>query len=198
MAKVGYARVSTQDQNLHLQIDALKEEGCTKIFEEHASGKDTERPQLQEMLKYIREGDTVVVYKLDRLGRSTKDLISLVDDFRERGVEFVSVHDRIDTSTPMGTFVFTVFSALAELERSMIIERTQAGLAAARARGRKGGRPVAMSKQEKEAARRMVDVDEMSITDALKALNRRREKPVSRATFTRAIAEARAATSENA
>ncbi|WP_207533625.1 recombinase family protein [Desertivirga arenae] len=143
--KIGYARVSTQDQNLELQIDALKKDGCEKIFKETGSGKNKERPGLRELMEHLRANDTVVVWKLDRLGRSLKDLIDLVGEFEAKGANFVSLNDRIDTSTPAGKFVFNVFASLAEFEREIIRERTVAGLAAARVRGRNGGRPEGLS-----------------------------------------------------
>lgn len=138
---IGYARVSTQDQNLQMQIDALQEAGCFEIFEEKGTGTKKDRPALNEMLKMLRAGDRIVVYKLDRISRSTRHLIELADMFDEKRVEFVSIHDSIDTSTPTGRFFFRMMASIAELERDIIIERTKAGLQAARIRGRKGGRP---------------------------------------------------------
>lgn len=137
----GYARVSTQDQNLDMQIDALKKYGAEQIFEEKMTGTKKDRPQLEEMIKFLRSGDKVVVYKLDRISRSTKHMIELADMFSELGVDFVSISDQIDTSTAMGKFFFRTIASIAELERDIIVERTKAGLVAARARGRKGGRP---------------------------------------------------------
>jgi DNA invertase Pin-like site-specific DNA recombinase len=137
----GYARVSTQEQNLDMQIDALKRYGCEEIYQEKMTGTKKDRPQLEELLKVLRKGDKVVVYKLDRISRSTKHLIELMEMFNEKGVHFVSLNDNIDTSTAMGKFFFTVMSGLAQLERDIISERTRAGLDSARARGRKGGRP---------------------------------------------------------
>lgn len=139
---IGYARVSTDDQNLDMQLDALDAAGCERVFKEHASGKNTERPELQSMLNMLRKGDTVVVYKLDRISRSVQDLESLAKMFDDMGVEFVSVVDQIDTTTAMGRFFFHVMAAISELERSIIVERTAAGLRSARARGRVGGRPA--------------------------------------------------------
>jgi len=144
--KVGYARVSTKDQNLDLQINALKAAGCEIIYKEKASGKNMEREELKNMLQKINPGDSVLVYKLDRLGRSLKDLIEQVNKFKELQVAFVSLQDSIDTSTATGTFIFHVFAALAAFERELIIERTHAGLKAARLRGKKGGRPAGLSK----------------------------------------------------
>lgn len=140
MALIGYARVSTEDQHLDLQLDALRERGCEKIFEEKRSGKDKKRPQLEAMLDYLREGDTVVVWKLDRLGRSLHDLIDLTQEFERRGIGFVSIKDAIDMSTAVGKLYFHVMGALAEFERDLVRERTMAGLEAARARGHVGGR----------------------------------------------------------
>lgn len=145
--KIGYARVSTQDQKLELQLDELKSYGCEMIFKEKISGKSKDRPQLSKMIDQLRQGDKVVVWKLDRLGRSLKDLIELVAAFREIGVEFVSLKDGIDTGTATGRFTFNIFASLAEFEREIIKERTMAGLEAARARGRKGGRPTGLTKE---------------------------------------------------
>lgn len=141
--KVGYARVSTDEQTLDLQRDALTAAGCTQLFEDTASGATVERVGLQQVLAYVRAGDTVVVWRLDRLGRSLKALIELLNGLHEREVGFVSLTEQIDTTTPGGKLIFHVFGALAEFERDLIRERTTAGLAAARARGRKGGRPRA-------------------------------------------------------
>ncbi|WP_338463480.1 recombinase family protein [Brevibacillus borstelensis] len=137
----GYARVSTQDQNLDAQIDALNKYGVDRIYHEKMTGKTKERPELEELLKVLRPGDKVVVYKLDRISRSTKHLIELAERFENVGVDFVSIRDNIDTSTAMGRFFFRMMASIAELERDIIVERTHAGLEAARARGRKGGRP---------------------------------------------------------
>lgn len=142
MAKVGYARVSTAEQNLDLQIDALKNAGCEKIFTEKESGKKHDRPELHKCLEYLREGDVLAVYKLDRLGRTTKQLINLVEDLKEKGIHFQAITNGIDTTTSHGKFFFTVMAGFAEMEADLIKERTKAGLAAARARGRKGGRPA--------------------------------------------------------
>ena len=146
--KVGYARVSTQEQNLSLQKDALKQAGCGKIFQDQVSGAKVERPGLQETKAYAREGDTLVVWRLDRLGRSLKHLIETVTALEERGVGFQSLQESIDTTTSGGRLVFHIFGALAEFERNLIQERTRAGLAAARARGRKGGRPKALDEKK--------------------------------------------------
>ena len=156
--RIGYARVSTDDQNLDLQRDALLKNGCTLICEEAISGKNTERPELQQCLKAIRAGDTLVVWRLDRLGRSLPDLIQIVMDLERRNIAFESLTEKIDTGNATGKLVFHVFAALAEFERNLIRERTQAGLIAARARGRNGGRPKKLNKQhEKEIQRLMGD-----------------------------------------
>ncbi|MBD2806570.1 recombinase family protein [Xenorhabdus szentirmaii] len=147
MAKIGYIRVSTNDQNSDLQRNALIGANCEKIFEDKISGKTANRPGLTQALKHLKPGDTLVVWKLDRLGRSVKNLIALNERLTHANVHFQSLTDSIDTSTPMGRFFFYVMSALAEMERELIIERTNAGLAAARAQGRIGGRPVALSEE---------------------------------------------------
>lgn len=143
--KIGYARVSTRDQNLNLQIEALKKEGCEQIFSEKQSAVK-ERPELEKMISILREGDVVIVWKLDRLGRSLKHLIDLVTMFRAKGVEFVSMNDNIDTTTIHGRLIFNIFASFAEFERELISERTKAGLEAARAKGRVGGRKKGLSK----------------------------------------------------
>src|SRR3954449_12897912 len=138
---IGYARVSTGEQTLDLQLDALQKAGCGKVYRETASGAKAERPVLEEVLGYLRPGDTLVVWRLDRLGRSLKHLIEVVAALAERGIGFKSLTEQIDTTTPGGKLIFHVFGALAEFERDLTRERTHAGLAAARARGRLGGRP---------------------------------------------------------
>src|SRR5215210_3918276 len=138
---VGYARVSTGEQTLDLQLDALETAGCGKVFQETASGAKADRPVLDEVLAYVRPGDTLVVWRLDRLGRSLQHLIETVAALAARGIGFKSLTEQIDTTTSGGKLVFHVFGALAEFERDLIRERTQAGLAAARSRGRVGGRP---------------------------------------------------------
>jgi DNA invertase Pin-like site-specific DNA recombinase len=155
---VGYARVSTADQKLDRQLDALREAGCERIFEDVASGAKAERPGLDRMLDTLREGDVVVIMKLSRLGRSLRHLVELVDDFRERGVGFRSLTEGFDTTTAGGRFVFSVMAAMAEFEREIIVERTRSGLAAARARGRVGGRkPVMTPRTVRMAAALMAD-----------------------------------------
>jgi len=150
--KIGYARVSTQDQDLSLQLDALKAAGCGKIYKEKITGATRERPELQKLLDQLREEDVVVIWKLDRLARSLKDLVNLVNEIQEKGGALHSLNDQIDTTTPHGKFTFHVFAALAEFERDIIRERTKAGLVAARARGRVGGRPKGLSKKAQHTA----------------------------------------------
>ena len=142
---VGYARVSTKDQNLELQLDALTKAGCEIIFQEKASGTKADRPELEKMMSQLRKGDVVCIYKLDRLGRSLKNLLNLVADFEKREVGLRSLTDSIDTTTPQGRLILNIFASLAEFERDLIRERTKAGLEAARARGRKGGRRSGLS-----------------------------------------------------
>lgn len=151
--KIGYARVSTSDQNLELQLDALRKEGCEEIFQDKVSGVSKEKPGFDEMIKRLRKGDVVVIYKLDRLSRSLIDLVSTISKFDELGVGFKSLNDtHIDTTSPSGKFVFHLFSSLAEFERDLIRQRTQAGLKSARARGRIGGRPKGLSPKAEETA----------------------------------------------
>ena len=145
---IGYARVSTQEQTLNLQKDALQQAGCNKIFTDTASGVKAERKGLDEALRYVRNGDTLVVWRLDRLGRSLPHLITTMTDLEERGIGFKSLTENIDTTTSGGKLIFHIFGALAEFERNLIRERTQAGLTAARARGKKGGRPKALTAKQ--------------------------------------------------
>ena len=146
--RIGYARVSTDDQHLDLQRDALTRAGCSAIYEEAASGKSAARPELEQCRKALRAGDTLVVWRLDRLGRSVPDLVQIVADLERQGVGFESLTERIETGSAAGKLVFHVFAALAEFERGLIRERTQAGLAAARARGRAGGRRPKLDEQQ--------------------------------------------------
>ncbi|EII2806781.1 recombinase family protein [Salmonella enterica subsp. enterica serovar Java] len=148
MARIGYIRVSTSDQNTDLQRDALIRADCEQIFGDKMSGTKASRPGLKRALKCLQTGDTLVVWKLDRLGRSVKNLVALISELHERGIHFQSLTDSIDTSTPMGRFFFHVMSALAEMERELIVERTNAGLAVARARGRIGGRRPALQPEQ--------------------------------------------------
>jgi len=152
---LGYARTSTTDQHLDLQIDALTVAGCYRVFTETASGARTDRPVLDQLLDQLRPGDTLVVWKLDRLGRSLRHLVDTVTGLADRGVGFRSLQESIDTTTPGGKLVFHVFAALAEFERDLIRERTAAGLTAARARGRNGGRPPVLDAGQVELAREL-------------------------------------------
>ncbi|HBS6354304.1 TPA: recombinase family protein [Klebsiella variicola subsp. variicola] len=154
---IGYARVSTGDQNLDLQKNALARAECEQIFEDTASGKNARRPGLRRAIRRLKPGDSLVVWKLDRLGRSVRDLITLVSELQDRGIHFRSLTDSIDTSTPAGRFFFHVMSALAEMERELIVERTRAGLAAAREQGRVGGRRRVMTEEVVERCRRMLE-----------------------------------------
>ncbi|GBF28404.1 DNA-invertase hin [bacterium MnTg02] len=152
--KLGYARVSTDDQSLDLQLDALRD--CDVIYQDIASGAKEDRLELTAMLKAARAGDTIIVWKLDRLARSIRQLIDIVERLREKEVEFCSLQESIDTSTPGGELVFHIFGALAQFEREMIRERTMAGLAAARARGRYGGRPKLLTKKDVKVVKAML------------------------------------------
>ena len=149
---IGYARVSTDDQNLDLQKDALTRAGCERILEDQQSGAKVERPGLRLALEYAREGDTLVVWRLDRLSRSLKDLIEMVNQLESHGIALKSLHESLDTSSSSGKLIFHIFGALAEFERNLIRERTQAGLQAARARGRKGGRPKTLDADKRALA----------------------------------------------
>ena len=150
---IGYERVSTDDQNLALQHDALQSAGCEKIFSDKMSGAKADRPGLQEAFEFARKGDTIVVWRLDRLGRSLKDLIALVEELEKRKIGLRSLQENIDTTTSGGKLIFHMFGALAEFERNLVRERTQAGLQAARARGRKGGRKHKLTAQQIEVGR---------------------------------------------
>ena len=153
---IGYARVSTQDQNLDLQIEALTKAGCQKLFDDKMSGSRAERPGLTKALEMLREGDTLVVWKLDRLGRSVKNLVDLVSDLHKQGVQFKSLTDAIDTGTSSGRFFFHVMASLAEMERELTVERTRAGLEVARQLGRKGGRKRKMTDSKIESAKKLL------------------------------------------
>lgn len=167
---VGYARVSTQDQTLTLQQDALLKAGCERIFTDTASGARVQRTGLEDALDFVRPGDTLVVWRLDRLGRSLKHLIEIVSTIQARGIGFRSLTENIDTTSSGGKLVFHVFGALAEFERDLVRERTQAGLAAARARGRQGGRPRVLDPRKVEMARSLYSDKSNSIEDICKAL----------------------------
>ena len=153
---IGYARVSTQDQNLELQTEALTKAGCKKIFEDKISGSRAERPGLAKAQESLREGDTLVVWKLDRLGRSVKHLVDLVGELHKQGVQFKSLTDAIDTGTASGRFFFHVMASLAEMERELTIERTRAGLEVARQLGRKGGRKRQMTESKIKSAKKLL------------------------------------------
>lgn len=185
MALVGYGRVSTQDQDVQLQRDALTEAGCSRIFEEKMSGKSTaNRPQLAALLDYVREGDTVIVWKLDRAGRSARDLHNLVHDLAQRGIGFrilTGAAAGIDTSRADGKMFFGMLAVLAEFERELLVERTKAGLQAARAQGRVGGRPKSVNEDMLAAARARRERGE-SLAEIAKALE------VSKSALHRALA----------
>jgi DNA invertase Pin-like site-specific DNA recombinase len=153
---IGYARVSTQDQNLEMQRDALLKAGCQKVFDDKLSGARTDRPGLSKILEMLRKGDTLVVWKLDRLGRSVKQLIDLVAELHKQGIQFKSLTDAIDTGTTSGRFFFHVMASLAEMERELNIERTQAGLELARQLGRRGGRKPKMTGSKIESAKKLL------------------------------------------
>ena len=182
--QVGYARVSTRDQHLALQRDALRKAGCQQIYEEVVSGARAERPVLQQTLAHLRKGDVLLIWKLDRLGRSLRHLIAVVTDLAERGIGFKSLQEHLDTTTSSGKLMFHMFGALAEFERDLIRERTQAGLAAARARGKQGGRPKAAAlgdPKQVALAQALYNDRSHSIADICKTLR------VSRATLYRYI-----------
>ncbi len=163
--RIGYARVSTDDQHLDLQRDALQQAGCGVIYEEAASGKNTARPELEQCRKALRAGDTLVVWRLDRLGRSLSDLVQIVAELEKRGVYFESLTEKIETGSASGKLQFHVFAALAEFERGLIRERTQAGLAAARARGRAGGRKPKLDDQQVKEIRALLRDPDMRVAD---------------------------------
>jgi DNA invertase Pin-like site-specific DNA recombinase len=184
LMKIGYVRVSKQEQHEALQIDALNEAGCEKWFADKITGSKAERKGLDEALAYVRPGDTFVVWKLDRAGRSLTHLIELLKGLQERGIEFISLTEQIDTTTPGGKLIFHLMGALAEFERDLIRERTNAGLVAARARGRIGGRPKKLKTNGKVAlARRMFADQSHSIPEICAALG------ISRATLYRYVKE---------
>ncbi|MGW7677759.1 recombinase family protein [Shewanella sp. S23-S33] len=166
---IGYARVSTDDQNLHLQRDALVAAGCEIIYEDKASGKSTARPELDNCLKALRPGDTLVVWRLDRLGRSLGDLVKVVTNLiDERGVGFLSLQEQIETNSASGKLIFHVFAALAEFERNLISERTKAGLDAARARGRKGGRKPKLAPKDIREIKVLLKDPSIPVSDVAK------------------------------
>jgi DNA invertase Pin-like site-specific DNA recombinase len=177
---IGYARVSTTDQTLNLQLDELKSAGCEKIFEDVASGAKTDRQGLIDAIEFCRPGDVLVCWKLDRVGRSLKDLIEIVNALRDKGVGFRCLTQQLDTTTPSGMLIFHVFGAMAEFERSLIQERTKAGLVAARARGRRGGRPKLDNGKRAEVAKTL-HKGKTPVSEICQTLK------ISRATFYRAL-----------
>jgi len=181
VAELGYARVSTPDQDLALQLDALEAAGCVRVFSETASGARSQRPQLERLFDQLREGDTLVVWRLDRLGRSLRHLVTLVEELDTRGVGFRALDQQIDTTTASGRLQIHLFAALAEFERELGRERTHAGLQAARARGRRGGRPRALSGDQVAVVRAMYDSREHTVTAIAGVLG------VSRATIYREL-----------
>ena len=163
--KIGYARVSTDDQHLELQLDALRQAGCEKIFEDKISGSKFDRPGLNDALEYARKGDVLVVWRLDRLGRSLPDLLELVTRLESNGIGLTSLNEQIRTDTPSGKLIFHIFAALAEFERNLIRERTNAGLAAARKRGRKGGRRAKLDEKQIRLIRAALRDPNVSVKD---------------------------------
>lgn len=171
--KFGYARVSTKDQHLDLQISALEQAGCDTIYKEYVSGAKQDRPELKRMMAALRKGDTVIIWKIDRIGRSLKHLVSLVETFLENGVNLISLNDPIDTSTASGRFTFNIFAALAEFEREIISERTLAGQYEAWKKGRQKGRPVGLSEKNFRKSELVLSLYNMdySITQIAEDLN---------------------------
>lgn len=179
--RIGYARVSTGDQNLDLQLDELGDAGCKKIYKEEISGAADSRPELQRCLEELRDGDTLVVWRLDRFGRSLKDLVSKMESLDEKGADFVSLTEGIDTTTAQGKLTFHIFGALAEFERELARERTMAGLKAARERGRVGGRPPALDEKEIPQVQAMMKDEEVTTSDICERFD------ISRATLYRYV-----------
>ena len=168
--KVGYVRVSTLEQNESLQRDALLADGCSRLFVDRASGKLEHRPGLDQMLNHLRTGDTLVVWRLDRLGRSLRHLIDLIAELEHRGVAFKSLNESIDTTTPTGRLTFHVFASIAQFEKDLIRERTMAGLSAARARGRKGGRPTVWTEEKIRLAVEMYESKQHDVASIARLL----------------------------
>jgi DNA invertase Pin-like site-specific DNA recombinase len=185
---IGYARVSTEDQRLDLQQDALTKAGCSKIFVDRASGARADRPGLDRALDQLRRGDTLVVWKLDRLGRTTLQLLGLLENFAEKGIKLRSLQDGIDPSTPMGKAMLQIAAVFAEMERNLIRERTKAGLSAARARGRVGGRPSLLSPEKLDTAKRLMASPELTMAEVAARVG------VSRTTLYRALMRDKAPT----
>lgn len=169
--RIGYARISTIDQNVSLQVDALNKAGCEKIFQDISSGSKTDRPGLDELLAFIRSGDTLVVWRLDRLGRSLKHLINVIDSLSARQIGFQSLQEGFDTNTSGGKLVFQIFGSLAEFERNLIRERTVAGLAAARARGRNGGRKNKLTPQQIGTLQKMAKNKQYSVGEICQTMS---------------------------
>ena len=169
--KIGYARVSTVDQHLRMQEDALRKSGCEEVYSDVISGVKAQRPGLDKALSFLREGDTLVVWKLDRLGRSIQHLIQTVNDLQSKKISFKSLQENIDTETSGGKLVFHIFSALAEFERELIRERTQAGLTAARARGKMGGRPPLLDTRQINRMIEMYDEEKNTVAEICKIYN---------------------------
>lgn len=184
--KIGYARVSTTDQHLDRQMDNLQAQGCERIYSEKMTGTKADRPELIKMLDVLRPGDVVVVDSFSRLSRSTKDLLDLTGKFSEKGVSLISIKEKLDTTTPEGKLMMTMLAALSQFERDLIEERTKDGLKAARARGRKGGRPKAGSDKTKAAALAMYDANVLTNKQIAEQVG------VSTATLSRWIAERKA------
>ncbi len=178
---IGYARVSTEDQNLNLQRDALQKAGCEQIFTDTVSGTKARRPGLEQALSHLRSGDTLVVWRLDRLGRSLRHLIDTVTELADKGIGFKSLTESIDTTTSGGKLIFHIFGALAEFEREIIRERTQAGLTAARSRGRKGGRPKALTEKQVQMLNQLASDPNRSVEEICQTLG------ISRTTFYRYV-----------
>jgi DNA invertase Pin-like site-specific DNA recombinase len=178
---VGYCRVSTADQNAELQVDALTAAGCDRIFTDHASGKLEHRPALDTMMELLRPGDVVLIWRLDRLGRSVKHLLEMVAQLESRGVGLRSLCESIDTTTPTGRLTLHLFASIGQFERDLLLERTNAGLAAARARGRKGGRPTVMTPDKVQTARTMYNSRDYDVAAIGRVLG------VSRASIYRAL-----------
>ena len=180
--KIGYARVSTKEQNLDLQLKALREAGCERVYQEKVSGAKADRPELSKLLANLRQGDVLVIWKLDRLGRTLKHLVALVEELMEKGVGLHSLNDPVDTTSAHGRLTFNIFASLAEFEREVIRERTMAGLSAARARGRVGGRPRGLSAEAERtsyAAAALYQAKELSVQEICDKLD------ISRATLYR-------------
>ena len=184
---IGYARVSTTDQDLSLQLDALHKAGCSRVFEERLSGRGMDRPELTRCLDTLRVGDTLAVWRLDRLGRSIRDLIDIVQQLEKAGIQFVSLTEEINTRTATGKLTFHIFASIAEFERNLIRERTNAGLMAARARGKVGGAPPKTSVKQDQAMLTLWESNEQSASEIAKTYN------ISVATFFRRMAKAKAA-----